>query len=161
MAESKINKSSSFDLSSSQVRIYPVQVRRVRWWKPLSGSGINTMAPGRSGNDWHSEPGGAKHPVIAQRKGGTSSNPDLSAKSIYPFISPQLYFTLIPTHQFTVYHHVEFVCFMSSSSYAHAAHDFKTFADNSISCRNLVFLYPVFPHFVSDLRSVQSSASKC
>ena len=47
--------------------------------------------------------------------------------------------------------------FMSSSSCAHAALDFQTCSRNSISCCNLVFLHPVFRHFISDLWSDQSS----
>ena len=39
-----------------------------------------------------------------------------------------------------------------------AAIDFQTCADNSISCRCLVFLHPVFSHFVIDLWGEQSSA---
>ena len=48
--------------------------------------------------------------------------------------------------------------FMSSYSCAHAALDFQTCAINSISCFNLVFLHPVFRHFISDHWSDQSSA---
>ena len=59
--------------------------------------------------------------------------------------------SLIPTQQFTVYHPAIFVCFMSYSSCAYATPDFQKGADKSISCRNLVFLHPVFRYFVSDL----------
>ena len=47
----------------------------------LSGSGTYTMAPRRSGNGWHSEPGGYKHPGMAQREGGPPSDLSSTAKS--------------------------------------------------------------------------------
>ena len=52
------------------------------------------------------------------------------------------------SHYCTEYLSVIFVSFLSASSFAHAAHDVQTFADNSLSCPNLVFLHPVFCHLV-------------
>ena len=51
---------------------------------PLSGAGIVTMAPRRSWNGRHSEPGGNKHPGMAQGiEDPASSNQVMSAMS-YP-----------------------------------------------------------------------------
>ena len=47
--------------------------------------------------------------------------------------------------------------FVSSSLCVHNALDFQICEGNSISCFNLVFLYPAFCHFISDLWSDQSS----
>ena len=65
----------------------PVQVRRVRGsQKPTNttqwGGQVISMAPRRSGNGRHSEPGGSKHPGMAQGKGDpVSSNQSNSAMS--------------------------------------------------------------------------------
>ena len=64
--------------------------------------------------------------------------------------------SLIPTNHFKIYHPVVFVFFMSSSSFAHAATNFQTCADKSISCHCSVILNPVFRHYVSDFWCDQS-----
>ena len=56
-------------------------------------------------------------------------------------------------------HPVVFVFFMSSSSSVHAAVDLQMCADNSISCHNFVFLYPVFHYFISEKLSARFEAS--
>ena len=76
----------------------------------------------------------------------------------FPHLNLQLIISrsLIPTHHLKVYHPVVFVCFMSSSSLRMPQKKFQTCANKSISCRNLVFLHPVFRHYVSDLWCDQS-----